>query len=157
MAEGEKGNPYPIDRVYADSILRAAGVCRERSTSASSPWRAAPPLDPSDKKENQDNNEYQSNTAGGIVTPVAAVGPARQCAQKRQNKNYNQNCSKHSSLPSYFRAKCPLVLSPRPFGNAPAASLHRSLASYAELSEILKESKYLQQPKNNCDHNHAIQ
>src|SRR5579863_1699622 len=56
--------------------------------------------------EQDDNNEdYQTQTAGRGVTPFPAVGPAWQRSNQRQNQNHDQNSCKHVLLPFSFATR----------------------------------------------------
>src|ERR1019366_1085151 len=87
---------------------------------------------PAEKQEDHYDYENQSNSSGRIVAPIPAVRPTRQRAKKRQNQNYYQNCSKHSSLLNYFQAKDRLIMSAVPFETAPVAALHRHANCYSD-------------------------
>lgn len=56
--------------------------------------------DPAHEQQHDDNDQYQSQTAGRAVAPAAAVRPARQRADEQQNKYDQQNGSEcHVILP----------------------------------------------------------
>src|ERR1700677_2912379 len=59
-------------------------------------WKSGqgqPALDVSHDHKDQHDNNQQPDSAAGPVTPLAAVAPGGQAAQKHQNQNNDQNCT----------------------------------------------------------------
>jgi hypothetical protein len=54
-----------------------------------------PLLDSAQKHENDKDHENQSHPTTRVVSPAIAVPPTRQGSKKHQQKNHDQNCSKH--------------------------------------------------------------
>ena len=50
-------------------------------------------LDAPQKNQNQQDQDYESQTAAWVIPPVLAVGPGGQCAHKHENQDYQQNRS----------------------------------------------------------------
>jgi hypothetical protein len=59
-------------------------------------------LDPSHQDENKDDDEHESEAAGGTVTPTAAVAPTRDRANEEKYENDNQDGAEHGRLRSLF-------------------------------------------------------
>jgi hypothetical protein len=49
--------------------------------------------DLSHEHEDKQDDDNQAETAAGAVSPIAAVAPGRQDAQKHKNQDYQQNHS----------------------------------------------------------------
>ena len=66
------------------------------------PREKGPPLvvslNSTHENENNKNNKYKSQAAGGAVAPIAAVPPSGQRANEDQNEDDNENCAEHGNL-----------------------------------------------------------
>src|SRR6185503_7758034 len=55
--------------------------------------------DPAEQRQHQNNHQHQSQRAGRVIAPTAAMRPCRPGAQQQNEKHDNQNGSKHGNIP----------------------------------------------------------
>jgi hypothetical protein len=81
-----------VRRGYVKFTLREL---QEGATTALTPGQG---LKASEKHENGNNDEYQTDASRGGIAPVAAEGPPRECSEECQDQKNDQYSANHDLL-----------------------------------------------------------
>jgi hypothetical protein len=91
-------------KIATAEAMRIAPECTQIAPPERPPWRAAvrgraicapTRLDSSREQKNNDDQKNEAEAAGRVISPAAAIGPRRQCADQENDEDYYQDCTEH--------------------------------------------------------------